>query len=82
MLEQFLNLLDELLEKNQPYNKHGIWSNGEEIMCKTKEQAEAIADLLEDCGMDCTLTGYYDPKEDARNNEVDEYTGYYYVSMY
>ena len=26
-------------------------------------------------------TGYYDPKEDVRNGEVDERTGFYYVKF-
>ena len=81
MLVQFLDLLDKLLKENQDNNKHGIWSNGCEILCKTEAQAEAIADLLEDCGCDCVLTGYYDPEEDKRNNQIDEYTGYYYVNI-
>ena len=25
-------------------------------------------------------TGYYDPEEDKRNNEVDKFTGWYYVT--
>lgn len=25
-------------------------------------------------------TGYYDPKEDKKNNEEDRYTGWWYVS--
>ena len=26
-------------------------------------------------------TGYYDPEEDERNNEVDRYTGWWYVNI-
>lgn len=25
-------------------------------------------------------TGYYDPEEDKRNNEIDKFTGWYYVN--
>ena len=25
-------------------------------------------------------TGYYDPTQDERNNEVDKFTGWYYVN--
>ena len=62
-------------------NKHGIHLAGEtELLCKTETQAEGIADFLEDLGFEDIRTGYYDPKEDARNGETDEYSGLYYVN--
>lgn len=59
--------------------KHGIHFEENELLCKTKTQAEGIADLFEDLGFQDVRTGYYDPKEDEKNNEVDKYTGWYYV---
>ena len=62
-------------------NKGKIWSDGEQLLTKTEELANALAyliDLVDDCQ---TTTGYYDPEEDAKFGEVDECTGYYYVSM-
>lgn len=61
-------------------NKHGIWMDSEgEIVCNTQTQAEGIADFLEDLGFEEVRTGYYDPKEDARDSILDDYTGKYYV---
>lgn len=61
-------------------NKHGIWMDSEgEIVCNTQTQAEGIADFLEDLGFEEVRTGYYDPKEDARDGILDDYTGKYYV---
>lgn len=62
-------------------NKGKIWSDGEHLLTKTEELANALADLI-DLVDDCqTTTGYYDPEEDEKAGEVDELTGYYYVSM-
>ena len=67
------------LQENEN-NKHGFWTDGEEILCKTEEQAEAVADFLEDLGFDCLNTGYYDPVEDKREGCVDDHTGYWYIN--
>lgn len=61
-----------------------LWSTGDEILCRTEEAANAIANLIESMykaqGEDVlTITGYYDPEEDERNGEVDRYTGWWYV---
>lgn len=69
------------LQDNEKNNRHGFWTDGYEILCKTEEQAEALANFLEDMGFDYVNTGYYDPKEDEKNNEVDELTGWWYVSV-
>ena len=63
-----------------------VWSNGCEILCKSEEIAEGIADLLTQLYMSqneevTPITGYYDPKEDKRNNEEDYCTGWYYVTL-
>lgn len=62
------------------YGKVGIWHSGTELLFNTEERAEAIADFLEALGVENVSTGYYDPEEDERNNEVDKYTGWYYVN--
>ena len=69
------------LHDNEEHNKHGYWTDGEEILCKTEDQAEALADFLEDVGFDYIQTGYYNPEDDKRNNEVNDHTGYWYVSI-
>lgn len=67
--------------KNNKNNRHGYWSNGEEILCKTEDEAEHLVNFLEDLGFNYVRTGYYDSKEDEHNGEVDAYTGYWYVSV-
>lgn len=54
---------------------------GDEILTLTEEQADRIANLLESLGFDYAITGYYDPKEDARDGIDDDYTGKWYVTV-
>ena len=66
------------------YSDRDVWSDGEMILCKTKEGADAICDLLwqlyRSNDEDITFTtGYFDPEEDARQGDEDRYTGWYYV---
>lgn len=72
-------ILESLPKEPRPCDdSSGIWSNGCDIMC---EIAGSIAELLESMGVtDVASTGYFDPVEDKRNNEVDECTGFYYVT--
>lgn len=66
------------------YSDGDVWSDGEIILCKTKDGADAICDLLwqlyrsndEEIAF---TTGYFDPEEDARQGEEDRYTGWYYI---
>lgn len=44
------------LQKNTGENRHGIYNEGDEIICQKKEQADAIADLFEDMGVDVMHT--------------------------
>lgn len=71
----------ECLQKYAGQNRHGYWTDGTEILCKTEAQAEHLANFLEDIGFDYVNTGYYDPVEDAKSGETDKYTGFYYVSV-
>ena len=74
-------LLIASLQKHQSENKHGYWTDGNEILCKTEAAAEHLADFFEDIGFTDVQTGYYDPEEDLRDLTVDEHTGFYYVSI-
>ena len=64
-----------------------VWcNNGDEIMCCSKEIADVFADLIENLYRSqgeeiVVITGYYDPEEDERNGEIDDCTGYWYVSL-
>lgn len=57
-----------------------IWAVEDEILCNFEDVAETIGDFLEYLGFDAVNTGYYDPEEDKRNNEIDKFTGWYYVT--
>lgn len=75
-------MFDEILKRlpTQPEDGKAFWANSEEILCKNEVAINHIADLLDAMGYDA-VTGYYDPAEDERDGEVDEYTGYYYVTV-
>lgn len=67
------------------YSDGEVWSDGDQILCKTESAANALCDLLwqlyNERGEAFDLhTGYYDHKEDERNHEEDRYTGWWYVS--
>ena len=65
-----------------PTGPSDIWCDGSEILCKKERTAELYADLLDDiAGERIAHTGFYDPAEDERSNEVDNHTGYYYVDL-
>ena len=76
------NLISTLCGFLPDTNDHRIWSDGEEVLCETEQLAENIADFFDALyGAQTVNTGYYDPEEDKRNNEVDRHTGFYYVTM-
>lgn len=59
-----------------------IWyyAIADEILCRTEKLADAIADILDAIsGEHESLTGYYDPEQDERDNCVDDRTGWWYV---
>ena len=63
-------------------NSIDVWYYGDndEILCRTEELAEMIADILESIsGERMAHTGYYDPEEDEKDDCVDGRTGWYYV---
>lgn len=81
-----LDPFDEIAENLRDYPEGEIWSDGNEILCKTESAANAIADMLQTryrvCGKEVSVnTGYYDPEEDKRNGEDDWCTGWWYVSV-
>lgn len=89
-LEQVSRRLMTILTFNLPQSPedsvNGYWTSGvglgSDILCKTEESANAIADFLEELGFEEVNTGYYDPEEDERCGEVDKYTGWWYVSAW
>lgn len=80
--EEIANRTMENIFQLLPNRPSRIWSDGSEILCQTESMAEAIADLFDAMyGVPIAHTGYYDPDEDERNNEVTESTGFYYVDF-
>ena len=72
------------LPKEEDYvgNSIDVWyyEDADEILCRSEEQAEMIANIIEDIsGEKMAHTGYYDPEEDERDDCVDDRTGWYYV---
>lgn len=74
-------LLGCVAHDNDDAQRHqDVWFNGSEVVCRTEAMADAIAEFLNSFGF-ISSKGYYDPEEDKRNNEVDECTGFWYVTV-
>ena len=82
-----LNWIDLITERLRDYSEGEIWTDGGyEILVRTESAANTVADMLTTLyrtqGEEVEInTGYYDPEEDERNNEVDRYTGWWYVNI-
>ena len=80
------NWFEEINTRLRDYSEGEIWSLGDELLCKTEDAANTLADLLEQLyrsqGEEIIVnTGFYDPDEDKRNNEEDRCTGWWYVNI-
>ena len=68
-----------------PHEPAKVWTKSkgdDEILCQSEKTAEGIADLIDTLyGGQTVNTGFYDPKEDERNGEADDRTGFYYVTI-
>lgn len=59
-----------------------IWTDGDEILCKTEDLADIIADVIDNLvGDSISHIGYYDPDEDKRDHCIDDHTGWWYVDF-
>lgn len=58
-----------------------IFTDGETILCHTKTLCETMLKVLEAVSDFDLVSGYYDPEEDARNGETNEYTGLWYIDL-
>lgn len=81
-----INWFKEIADRLRDYSEGPIWSSGYEILCRTENGADALADMFETLYASqgeyvLVNTGYYDPVEDERNNEVDSFTGWWYVNI-
>ena len=86
----FQNVFDQIAKKlpTDPMangREQIVWydEEGDEIICKTSEIAELIANILDSVsGEHESHTGYYDPQEDALEpNGPFRTTGWYYVDF-
>ena len=76
---------DELLEALPAVppefpDSYKIWRYADTILCAGERLANIIADMLDAIGYTAT-TGYYDPKEDTKNELCDAATGWWYVDV-
>lgn len=81
-----MNWFKAAVMRLRDYSDGEVWSDGEQILCRTESGAKAVADFIWSLyfadGQEVTiLTGYYDPEEDERNGEEDRYTGWWYVIL-
>ena len=70
-------LLNRLVENEDSRKRRPryVTIDGNEILCEIKEDAVALADFLEEvCGIPVHI-GFYDPKDDEANDELDFCTG-------
>lgn len=62
-----------------------VWTDGDEILCRSEEYSNAIADMVEylykEGGEEVVaVTGSYD-EIDERDGVVDDYTGCWYIYL-
>ena len=75
-----------IAERLRDYSEGDVWSTGDEILCQTESAADAIADIIDmlykSDDRDVTVcVGCYDFDADLRNNDLDRYTGWWYVNL-
>lgn len=86
--KELWKLIMELLPKEprsyDTADDPGFWTDGYQILCPSEAECAFVAEFLTDIFSETNvvvLTGYYDPEEDARNGEQDDYTGFYCIRI-
>lgn len=81
-------ITDMLAREPRSYDTNddpGFWTNGDEILCPSKIEADIVCQFLSDIFMEygnfTLVTGWYDPFEDQRTGEQDECTDFCYVRL-
>jgi len=75
------NMLPEQGEfHNDLHTHYTFFQDGDQILCRNEAKLNALVDLFDDIGL-TSVTGYYDPEEDKKNNCVDSLTGFYYLEL-
>ena len=86
-MNEKIDWIDMIIKSLPNLSSKDIWTDGDkEILVKTESSANTIASLIEWLykmqNKEVLINmGYYDPEEDKRNNEEDEYTGWWYVNI-
>ena len=81
-----INWFKMIADRLMKCSHDNVWATRDEILCRTEDAANALADMIEALYVSCgdnvlVRTGQYDPEEDKRNGEEDEYTGWWYVTV-
>lgn len=75
---QIIAALPKTADSPDGKSSNYYWTGGEEILCRTKEMSQTVADFLDALGLKVTV-GYYDPVTDKLDGCEDAMTGWYYV---
>ena len=76
---KLFNDLLGVIEHNQTSD---LWCDDYSILTPKEDIHKAILLVFDSLGFHNDLvTGYYDPKEDERDENVDEFTGNYYIEL-
>lgn len=71
--------LAEVINDNQTEK---LWCEGDSILTPDEKVYDAIQLIFDSIGLGSAIvTGYYDPKEDERDECVDGLTGNYYIEL-
>ena len=82
-IEMIIGKLPNIYKHDVEWLDIEIATDGWILLFKFEKDCEEIAGLLNHHlfqSKEC-LTGYYDPREDERDDCVDEYTGWYYIDF-
>lgn len=86
LIETILKMLPREPRSYDTADDPGFWTDGNMILCPSESECEIVVEFLKDVlsGWEGTVeivTGYFDPYEDVRNGETDNYTGFYYIDF-
>lgn len=79
--EEHMDLYTQLINALEKHPTDRMFTDGEEILCRSSSDANVVADVLSAVMDEAVNVSYYDPKEDERNDETNHYTGLWAVSI-
>ena len=57
----------------------GVWTDGEQILCRSQEQASVLSDLMQLTDRASYSVGYHSPEGIRESEGVNGRAGWYYV---